>query len=75
MVQNIIKLSDKENRTINMVKAKFGMKNKNQAIGFMIQTFAKHFLPEALQPLEKIRRSTERKQVGNVEELRKVIRE
>ena len=75
MVQNIIKLSDKENRIINMVKAKFGMKNKNQAIGFMIQTFAKHFIPEALQPLEKIKRSTDRKQVENLEELRKELKE
>ena len=58
-----------------MVKAKFGMKNKNQALGFMIQTFAKHFIPEALQPLEKIKRSTERKQVGNLEEFRKNLRE
>ena len=75
MVQNIIKLSEKENRIINMVKAKFGMKNKNQSLGFIIQIYAKHFLPEALQPTEKPRRILDRKQVVNVEELRKAIRE
>ena len=75
MVQNIIKLSDKENRIINMVKAKFGMKNKNQALGFMIQVYAKQFLPEALQPTERPKRILDRKQVVNVEELRKAIRE
>jgi uncharacterized protein Veg len=75
MVQNIIKLSEKENRIINMVKAKFGMKNKNQALGFMIQIYAKHFLPEALQPTEKPKRILDRQRMGNVEELRKVIRE
>lgn len=75
MVQNIIKLSEKENRIINMVKAKYGMKNKNQAIGFMIQTFAKHFLPDGLKPMERPRRSLERKQVDNLAELRKELRE
>ncbi len=51
------------------------MKNKNQAIGFMIQTFAKHFLPDALKPLEKPQRSLERKHVQNVEELRRELKE
>ncbi|MEM4605840.1 MAG: DUF2683 family protein [Candidatus Pacearchaeota archaeon] len=57
MVQNIIKLSERENRIVNMTKAKYGMKNKNQALGFIIQTFAKNFMPEALEPIEKPRRS------------------
>jgi len=57
-----------------MVKAKYGMKNKNQAIGFMIQTFAKHFLPDALQPVEKPGRPTEKK-VSNLEEMKKELRE
>lgn len=74
MVQNIIKLSEKENRIINMVKAQHGMKNKNQALGFIVQTYAKHFMPVALRPIKKVRRSTDRKQVKNVEELRKSIR-
>lgn len=50
------------------------MKNKNQSIGFMIQTFAKHFLPEALQPIEKPGRTTEKK-IASVEELRKELKE
>ena len=74
MVQNIIKLSERENRIVNVVKAKNGMKNKNQALGYIIQTFAKQHLPEMLQPLEKPGRSTA-KQISNVDELRKEIRE
>lgn len=74
MVQNIITISEKENRIVNMVKAKYGMKNKNQAIGFMIQTFAKNFLPDALQPIEKPVRIAERK-VSNIEEMKKELRE
>jgi len=74
MVQNIITISEKENRIVNMVKAKYGMKNKNQAIGFMIQTFAKHFLPDALHPIEKTVRAVEKK-VSNLEEMKKELRE
>ena len=57
-----------------MVKAKHGMKNKNQAIGFMIQTYAKHFLPDSLQPIEKPGRYSEKK-VSNLEEMKKDLRE
>jgi hypothetical protein len=74
MVQNIITISEKENRIVNMVKAKYGMKNKNQAIGFMIQTFAKHFLPDSLHPVEKTVRAVEKK-VSNLEEMKKELRE
>ena len=75
MVQNIIKLSERENRIVNIIKAKHGMKNKNQALGFIIQTFAKQFLPESLQPIERPKRSSERKQVETIEEFRKELRE
>lgn len=75
MVQNIIKLSEKENRIVNMVKAKHGMRNKNQALGYIIQVYAKQFLPDSLKPLERPRRSSERKYVDNLEALRKELRE
>ncbi len=72
MVQNIIKLSERENRIINMAKAKYGMKNKNQAIGFIVQIFAKNFLPESLSPTEKPKRS-EGIKLKNIEDLRKEL--
>lgn len=75
MVQNIIKLSEKENRIINVVKAKNGMKNKNQALGFIIQTYAEQHLPEMAGPLERPGRSSETKQAKNIAELRKELRE
>lgn len=75
MVQNIIQLSEKENRIVNMVKAKHGMRNKNQALGFIVQIYAKHFLPDSLKPLEKQHRSSERKYVENLEALRKELKE
>lgn len=50
------------------------MKNKNQALGFIIQTYAKEHLPEMMQPLENPKRPTEKK-ISNLDELRKEIRE
>ena len=75
MVQNIVKLSEKENRIINMVKARHGMKNKNQALGLIIQTYARSFMPSALRPIENTNKEFDKKQVGSLEELRKEIRE
>ena len=72
MVQNIIKLSERENRIVNIAKAKYGMKNKNQAIGFIIQTFAKNFLPESLEPIEKPKRSDKIK-LQSLDALRKEL--
>ncbi|MBP7708078.1 DUF2683 family protein [Candidatus Pacearchaeota archaeon] len=75
MVQNIIKLSERENRIVNVVKAKSGMKNKNQALGFIIQTYAQQHLPEMMLPLEKPGRPSAKKEIENIEQLRKEIRE
>lgn len=75
MPQNIIKLSQREDRIINMVKAMKGMKNKNQALGFIIQKYAHHFLPEALKPIENPKRQSAKRHVKDLEELRKGIRE
>jgi hypothetical protein len=75
MVQNIIKLSERENRIVNVVKAKSGMKNKNQALGFIIQTYAKEHLPEMMQPIENPKRPSAKKEIENMEQLRKELRE
>jgi len=75
MVKNIINISERESRIINMVKAKYGMKNKNQALGLIIQTYAKAFLEASLHPTnEKARRDSAIK-IDNLEELKKRIRE
>ena len=75
MVKNIITISERENRVVNIVKAKHGLRNKNQALGLIIQSYASHFLPESLKPIEKVKRAETTEKVSNVEELRKVIRE
>jgi hypothetical protein len=72
MVKNIINISEREDRIVNIVKAKFGLKNKNQALGIIIQEYARHFLEPSLQQIEKPKRKQAIK-VDNLEEVRKVI--
>jgi len=74
MVSNIINISDREDRIVNIVKAKFGLKNKNQAIGLIIQRYAQSFLEPSLQQIEKPQRRNAIK-ANNLEEVREVIKE
>jgi len=72
MVKNIINISEREDRIVNIVKAKFGMKNKNQAIGLIIQKYAQSFLEPSLQQIEKPQRKNAIK-ANTLEEVRKII--
>ena len=61
MVQNIIEIGDREDRVLNIVKAKFGLKNKSEAVALIAQTYEESFLepelrPEYLEKLNKIRK-------------------
>ena len=38
MVQILVNLGERENRIVNLVKAKFGFKNKSLAINFIIKS-------------------------------------
>ena len=50
MVQSIIDLSENEDRVINIVKARFGLKNKSQAIALITKTYEDSFLEPELRP-------------------------
>ncbi|MBI3027791.1 DUF2683 family protein [Candidatus Woesearchaeota archaeon] len=77
MVQAIINISEKANRVINIVKAKYGLKDKSEAINIMAEEYQESVMepelrPEYIKKLEKIQ-----KQKGvpfkNMAELRKII--
>lgn len=79
MVQSIIDLGNREDRILNIVKAKFGLKNKSQAVAMIVKIYEESFLepelkPEYIEKLEKIR-----KEKGipfkNIEDLRKLTGE
>ena len=54
----IVTLSDEANRIVNIVKAKYGLKDKSQALNKMIQEYEKEVLEPELRPeyVEKIRK-------------------
>lgn len=75
MVQNVINLGEKEDRILNIVKAKFGLKNKSEAVAFVTQIYEESFLepelrPEYLERLQKIRKGKYIK-FNSIEDLRK----
>ena len=74
MVQNIIGLGEREDRVLNIVKAKFGLKNKSEAIAFVTQVYEESFLepelrPEYLARLQKIRKGKYSKVFSSIDEL------
>lgn len=44
MVRILVKLEDRQERTLDMVKNKFGFKNKNDAIKYLINEYEKECL-------------------------------
>jgi len=75
MVQNIIQIGEREDRILNIVKAKYGLKNKSEAVTLIAQIYEKGFLepelrPEYLKKLGKIRKGRYIK-FNSVDELRK----
>ena len=59
MTQALIHLNEHEDRVLTIVKGKYGLKNKSDAISFVIDTFEEeilepHLRPEYAEKLKKI---------------------
>ena len=65
MVQAIINIDEKTNRILNILKAKYGLKDKSQAIDLMAQQYEKELLEPELRPeyIEKMRKRQKEKTV------------
>jgi hypothetical protein len=50
MVQAMINIDENANRTLNIVKAKFGLKDKSQAINMVVNKYKDNFLEPQLRP-------------------------
>jgi hypothetical protein len=50
MVKSLVNLTSYEDAVVNIVKAKYGFKNKNDAIRYIIQEFENEFLEPELKP-------------------------
>ena len=78
MAQTIVKMGEHEDRIVNIIKGKYGLKNKSEAINFVINKFGQELLepslkPEYLEKLDSIKKQSSTK-FGSVEELRKYIK-
>ncbi len=75
MVQAVINIKERSNRILNIIKAKYGLKDKSQAIEHVIEQYESNFLepelrPEYIEKLEKIRKGKYTR-FKSVEELKK----
>ncbi|MCK5283901.1 MAG: DUF2683 family protein [Nanoarchaeota archaeon] len=50
MVQAVINIEENTNRVLNIVKAKFGLKDKSQAISIVVNEYEQSFLEPELRP-------------------------
>lgn len=79
MVQNIIHISEHEDRVINIIKTKYGLRTKSEAISLIVKSYESTFLEPRLRPkylnrLNKIRKGKYSK-FNSIEDLRKQIEE
>ena len=50
MVQAIIDLSEHQNRILGIIKGKYGLKNKSEAVNIALEKFEENFLEPELRP-------------------------
>ena len=72
MVKAIIDIDDRTNRVINVVKAKYGLRDKSQAIEFMAAEYEGEVLEPELRPefIEKMNLREQEKTV-RIDDFRK----
>ena len=75
MVQAIVNINEHANRILNIIKAKFGLKDKSEAIEMMTEQYEEEILEPELRPeyVEKLKGIKKQKgiKVGSVKEFRK----
>ncbi len=77
MVQAIIKLENTADRILTIVKGKYGLKNKSDAINLVINKFAENLLepelkPEYIEELNKVSKGKHKK-FSSVTDLRRLL--
>jgi hypothetical protein len=77
MVKALIHISDHTNRVLNIVKAKYGLKDKSAAIDMVAERYEEEILEPELRPeyVKKAKRIMKEKpiHVGTPDDLRKIM--
>ena len=71
MVKALVNLTEYENRIINIVKAKYGLRTKNEAISLIIREYEEEIMEPELRPefVDKMKKR-EKEPVVEVKELK-----
>ncbi len=77
MVQAMINIDENTNRVLNVVKAKYGLKDKSEAINAVVSEYEQSFLEPELRPeyVEKLAKIKKQKGITfkSIDELRRHI--
>ncbi len=78
MVQAIVDMGDREDRIVNVVKGKYGLKNKSEAVNLIIQKYEEEFLepelrPEFIEKIKAIEKSKKFNRYSSLEDLKRKI--
>ena len=78
MVQAMINISENTNQVLNIVKARFNLKDKSEAIERVVLDYGEDILepelrPEFIQKIKKIEKEGKFKTFRNLEELKKDV--
>ena len=78
MVQAIVNIGEYEDRILTIVKGKFGLKNKSEAVNFVIDKFEEELLepelkPEFVKRIKTLEKKGRFKDYKSLSELRKDI--
>ena len=65
MVKAIVKIDERANRVLNILKAKYGLRDKSQAINLMARQFETVILEPELRPefIEEMRKTEKEKTI------------
>ena len=74
MVKNVINLTERGSRIINIVKAKYGLKDKSQALSIILNRFEEVELEPQLRP-EFIREIEDARKKGKFVEVKDFAKE
>ncbi len=78
MVQAMINIDENTNRVLNIVKAKFGLKDKSQVIDWIVKKYEENFLepelrPEFVKKIQKIEKRGKFIEYKKLSDLRRAI--
>lgn len=79
MVQAMINISENTNQVLNILKAKFGLKDKSETINFVVNEYENKLLEPELRPkfIKRLDKISKEKGIPfkNIKELRKMTGE